>query len=201
VELFFSTRDFQLKGQPYQNFPLVYDKSLCLVKPVFYFLVYHCITRGRVQSPRSWARYGQDMYDYFGWLEGNNLNWKDNSEYSGQSIVGRKLSIAAVADEASVSTAVHNRYPEIAEKVRQLLNKEGRRLKEAKGQELQAERAKRKKLYDENRVLRQKIAELVSRNASLEAELHHSRPVIEGNNINFIKPNVPDQHTLVNAND
>jgi integrase/recombinase XerD len=87
VELLFSTDDFQLKGQPYPGFPLVYDKSLCLVKPVFYFLIYHCITRGRVQSKRSWTRYGQDMYDYFGWLEGNGLNWKDNSEYSGQSIV------------------------------------------------------------------------------------------------------------------
>lgn len=36
----------------------------------------------------------------------------------------RKLSIAAVAEEAGVSTAtIHNRYPEIAEKIRQLLNK------------------------------------------------------------------------------
>lgn len=87
MELFFSTNDFKLKGQPYSDFPLVYDKSLLLVKPVFHFLVYHCITRGRVQSIRSWARYGQDMYDYFGWLEGNGLSWKDNSEYSGQSIV------------------------------------------------------------------------------------------------------------------
>lgn len=85
--LYFSTEDFQLKGQPYKDFPLLYDNSLSLVKPVFYFLVYHCITRGRVQSHKSWARYGQDMYDYFSWLEANDIQWTDTAEYSGQSIV------------------------------------------------------------------------------------------------------------------
>jgi uncharacterized coiled-coil DUF342 family protein len=102
--------------------------------------------------------------------------------------LGRKLSIVAVADEAGVSAAtIHNRYPEIAEKVRQLLNKEDRRLKEAKNQELQAVKAKRKELNDENRVLRQKIAELVSRNATLEAELDHLRAVVEGGNVSMLK--------------
>jgi AcrR family transcriptional regulator len=104
---------------------------------------------------------------------------------------GRKLSIAAVADEAGVSTAtVHNRYPEIAEKVRQLLNKEDRKLKVAKGQELQAEKAKRKGLNDENRVLRQKIAELVSRNATLEAELDQLRAIKESSNVSTLKAKV-----------
>jgi AcrR family transcriptional regulator len=99
----------------------------------------------------------------------------------------RKLSIAAVAEEAGVSTAtIHNRYPEIAEKVRQLLNKEDRRLRVAKGQELQTEKTKRKELNDENRELRQKIAELVSRNATLEAELDHLRAVVEGNNVSSL---------------
>lgn len=89
-----------------------------------------------------------------------------------------------------MSTAtIHNRYPEIAEKVRQLLNKEDLRLKTAKRQELQAEKAKRKELTDENRKLRQKIAELVSRNAVLEAEIDHLRAVAEGGNVGVIKPN------------
>jgi len=103
----------------------------------------------------------------------------------------RKLSIAAVADEAGVSTAtIHNRYPEIAEKIRQLLNKEDRRLKVSKGQELQVEKAKRKELNEENRVLRQKIAELVSRNATLEAELDHLRAVVESSNVSTLKAKV-----------
>ncbi len=87
MHLYFSTDQFQLKGQPYKDFPLLYDGLLKLVKPAFYFLVYHCITRGRVQSHKSWARYGQDMYDYFSWLEANDIQWTDTAEYSGQSIV------------------------------------------------------------------------------------------------------------------
>lgn len=104
---------------------------------------------------------------------------------------GRKLSIAAVADEAGVSTAtIHNRYPEIAEKVRQLLNKKDRMLKTAKGQELQVEKAKRKELNDENRELRQKIADLISRNATLEAEIDHLRAIVEGGNVSTLKAKV-----------
>jgi regulator of replication initiation timing len=59
-------------------------------------------------------------------------------------------------------------------------------MKEAKGQELQAERAKRKKLNGENPVLRQKIAELVSKNAALEAELDHLRVIVENENVNLL---------------
>jgi regulator of replication initiation timing len=36
-------------------------------------------------------------------------------------------------------------------------------------------------------VLRQKIAELVSRNATLEAELDHLRAVVEGGNVSMLK--------------
>jgi hypothetical protein len=90
-----------------------------------------------------------------------------------------------------VSTAtIHNRYPGIAEKVRQLLNKEDRKLKTAKGQELQVEKAKRKKLNDENRELRQKIADLISRNAALEAEIDHLRAIVEGGNVSTLKAKV-----------
>lgn len=105
----------------------------------------------------------------------------------------RKLSIAAVADEAGVSAStVHNRYPEIADKVRQLLNKEARQHRENKNQELKEEKAKRKQLIDENRALRNKITELASRNATLEVELDQLRGVVHGNNISVIKPKVSE---------
>lgn len=84
---YLSNSSFEINGASYSKFPLIYDNSLDLVKPAFYFLMYHCITRGRVQSTHSWARYGQDMYDYFSWLEANNIEWADTTEYSGQSIV------------------------------------------------------------------------------------------------------------------
>ncbi|MEM7361322.1 MAG: TetR family transcriptional regulator [Pseudomonadota bacterium] len=102
---------------------------------------------------------------------------------------GRKLSIAAVAEEAGVSTAtIHNRYPEIADKVRQLLNKDARQQRDEKSQALKEEKSKRKELLDENRLLRQQMAELVSRNATLEAELDHLRALVESKNIAQISP-------------
>lgn len=102
---------------------------------------------------------------------------------------GRKLSIAAVAEEAGLSTAtIHNRYPEIADKVRQLLNKDARQQRDEKNQALKEEKSKRKELLDENRLLRQQMAELVSRNATLEAELDHLRALVESKNIAQISP-------------
>lgn len=96
----------------------------------------------------------------------------------------RKLSIAAVAEEAGVSTsAIHNRYPEIADKIRQLLNKDARKQRDDKNQALKDEKAKRKEVLDENRLLRQQIAEFVSRNATLEAEIDHLKALIERRNI------------------
>ncbi|MCZ0866495.1 hypothetical protein O0V09_14885 [Dasania sp. GY-19] len=104
----------------------------------------------------------------------------------------RKLSIAAVAEEAGVSTAtIHNRYPEIADKVRQLLNKDARQQRDEKSQALKEEKSKRKELLDENRLLRQQMAELVSRNATLEAELDHLRALVESKNIAHISPKKP----------
>lgn len=102
---------------------------------------------------------------------------------------GRKLSIAAVAEEAGVSTStIHNRYPEIADKIRQLLNKDARQQRDEKSQALKEEKSKRKELLDENRLLRQQMAELVSRNATLEAELDHLRALVESKNIAQISP-------------
>ncbi len=102
---------------------------------------------------------------------------------------GRKLSIAAVAEEAGLSTAtIHNRYPEIADKVRQLLNKDARQQRDEKNQALKEEKSKRKELLDENRLLRQQMAELVSCNATLEAELDHLRALVESKNIAQISP-------------
>lgn len=71
-----ATEDFKLHGHSYEDFPLIVNAEMGLVKEVHQFLVYFCITRGRVESKHTWWRYGQDMYDYFGYLEGNGLDWR-----------------------------------------------------------------------------------------------------------------------------
>lgn len=75
MDLYFSTSDFQLKGQPYEGFPILCDEHCQVVEPVMDFMIFHCIQRGRVQSVGSWQRYGQDLYDYFSYVEANGYRW------------------------------------------------------------------------------------------------------------------------------
>jgi AcrR family transcriptional regulator len=101
-------------------------------------------------------------------------------------LVTRRISIAAVAEEAGVSNAtIHNRYPDLAEKIRAMANQDyPSRLKEKSGslkkseerlqalrqevQQLKADLAKSQSinlmLYKENEVLR----------ARLEMKLRHT---------------------------
>lgn len=76
MRLIKATEDFKLNSQSYNEFPLIVNSKMELVREVHQFLVYFCITRGRVESKNTWWRYGQDMYDYFGYLEGNGLDWR-----------------------------------------------------------------------------------------------------------------------------
>ena len=50
-----------------------------VVEEIFDFLIYYCIQRGRVQSPRSWENYGQCMYDFFNYLDCNHIDWRSVS--------------------------------------------------------------------------------------------------------------------------
>lgn len=77
MELFLATEDFQINNVAYPGFPILVDSEMEIVKEAFDFLLYYCVKRGRVQSPKSWAAYGQSIYDYFGFLEANNWDWRD----------------------------------------------------------------------------------------------------------------------------
>jgi integrase/recombinase XerD len=85
MKIYRATEDFKLNGVVYAGFPIIVDSAMELVWDVHQFLVYYCLTRGRVQSKNSWWRYAQDIYDYFGFLENAGLSWKTsmtNSQYS-----------------------------------------------------------------------------------------------------------------------
>jgi len=79
MELFLATEDFKIKGVAYTGFPIIVNAQMELVEEAFDFLVRYCIKRGRVQSPKSWAAYGQSIYDFLGFLEANNWDWRNIS--------------------------------------------------------------------------------------------------------------------------
>lgn len=82
-----------------------------------------------------------------------------------------KVTIAAVAREAGVSTAlIHNHYPIIAEAIRDAQGRASRAQRDVKHQELRTEREKNRVLRQEIEELRAKVARLVSINEVLIAE-------------------------------
>lgn len=97
-----------------------------------------------------------------------------------------KVSIAAVAREAGVSTAlIHNHYPAVAEAIREIQGRSSRAIRDVKHQDLIAERQKSAGYRHEIEELRAKLASLASinevlldENQSLKAKLRE-RNVVE----------------------
>ncbi|WP_085709500.1 MULTISPECIES: TetR family transcriptional regulator [unclassified Pseudomonas] len=96
-----------------------------------------------------------------------------------------KLTVAAVAREAEVSTSlIHNHYPKIAEAVRNVQGKASRNQRDIKRKELQLERKKNLMLRQEVQELTLKLAnlasineELLAANLAFKAELASSKAI------------------------
>ena len=97
-----------------------------------------------------------------------------------------KVTIAAVAREAGVSTAlIHNHYPAVAEAIREIQGRSSRAMRDIKHQDLIAERQKSAGYRQENEELRAKLASIASinevlleENSALKAKLK-DRSVVE----------------------
>lgn len=87
MRLVLATEEFRINGQSYPGFPLIVDREMRSVEPARDFLIHECLHRGRVRSRKSWAAYGQAMYDYFGFLEARELDWRDGQYDENHSIV------------------------------------------------------------------------------------------------------------------
>lgn len=82
-----------------------------------------------------------------------------------------KVTIAAVAREAGVSTAlIHNYYPRIAEAIREAQGRSSRAMRDVKQQDLIAERKKSAAYRQEIEDLRANVANLASLNEVLLEE-------------------------------
>ncbi|HIF0232822.1 TPA: hypothetical protein ACXYK5_002751 [Legionella pneumophila] len=83
----------------------------------------------------------------------------------------RKISIASVAEEACVSRAtIHNNYPEIAERIREMTNNSCRLQLNEKNQNLNILKNKNRELRDQILNLNSDLAKITSINASLLLE-------------------------------
>lgn len=94
-----------------------------------------------------------------------------------------KLTIAAVAREADVSTAlIHNHYPEIAEYIRVKQGRSSRAQRDAKHDELKSEREKNRQLRSAVDALEAQVRKLASINETLLIEVRELKAKQAGSN-------------------
>lgn len=102
----------------------------------------------------------------------------------------RKMSVAAVAEEAEVSRAlIYNEYPELLERIRAISNKSVSTQRDKKHSDLMAERAKNKELRQRIAELKEQQKVLVSKVATLELENRHLLAVSNSDNVMMLKKN------------
>ncbi|KPY98277.1 Uncharacterized protein ALO94_00482 [Pseudomonas syringae pv. spinaceae] len=95
-----------------------------------------------------------------------------------------KVTIAAVAREAGVSTAlIHNHYPTIAEAIREKQGRSSRAMRDVKHQDLTAERQKSLGYRQEIEELRAKLASIASINEVLLEENQMLKAKLKDRNV------------------
>jgi len=97
---------------------------------------------------------------------------------------GRKISVAAVAEEAGVSRAlIHKDYPDLMERIRGNANKAIQRQRDEKHDKLKDERAKNHQLREKIVELTEQRNKLASKNATLELENRRLSSILESKNV------------------
>ncbi|MBH0571136.1 tyrosine-type recombinase/integrase [Salmonella enterica] len=89
MRLVFATKDLHLVGRSFEGFPLLIGADGYPVEPVQSFLWYILIESGESLNVLTWEAYGRRLYDYFAFLEANQLAWNDESPAHGLSVLSR----------------------------------------------------------------------------------------------------------------
>jgi site-specific recombinase XerD len=75
MELFYTGEDFRLQGVPHGGIPFLLDNTMKEVVAVNDYLYHIAVVRGRTASPATWKAYAESLYDFFSFLEANDLEW------------------------------------------------------------------------------------------------------------------------------
>lgn len=76
MEVFFTGDEFVIEGKPHRGIPFLLDQEMREVVAVNDYLFHIGVIRGRTASPATWKTYANDLYDYFSYLEANELKWR-----------------------------------------------------------------------------------------------------------------------------
>jgi integrase len=93
VRLLFTDENFTVAGHPVVGVPFLLDKHMEVVEAASSYLLYVSLDRGRTRSPQTWRNHGEALYDYFSWLEANEVDWRQGCRESR----GRRVDSAVAA--------------------------------------------------------------------------------------------------------
>jgi len=77
MKLINTNHHFVISEQAYPDVPILINSKSEIVEPVFKFIIYLVIQDGRVQSMRTVKNYADALYDYFSFLDANNIEWDE----------------------------------------------------------------------------------------------------------------------------
>lgn len=75
MKLFFTDASFIVAGQPRPNVPFLCDSEMELVPAPNEYLRFVATVKGRTRSPNTWRTYGENLFEFFSFLEENGLAW------------------------------------------------------------------------------------------------------------------------------
>ena len=79
MRLVFATKELTLSGRSFVGFPLLVGAEGWPVEPAQSFLWHTLIESGESLSDLTWEAYGRRLYDYFAFLEANQLTLNEES--------------------------------------------------------------------------------------------------------------------------
>ena len=103
MELIWATEDLVIAGRPYPGFPILLWDSMESCVPVNDFLR-HYLLRGAIGSTKSWPSTGRAMYDFFSFLQANDIDWRNVDRREAKSIVAAYRDYCLVECELARST-------------------------------------------------------------------------------------------------
>lgn len=89
MRLVFATKNLTLAGRSFEGFPLLIGSDGWPAQPAQTFLWHTLIESGESLSTLTWEAYGRRLYDYYAFLEANNLAWNDETPAHGLSVLSR----------------------------------------------------------------------------------------------------------------
>ena len=76
MDLSFTGPEFKLNNVTFSGIPFLTDQDMKLVNVPNKYLYEIALVQGRTRSPRTWKTYGNHIYEFFSFLEENNLEWQ-----------------------------------------------------------------------------------------------------------------------------